>query len=147
MDQHKNQSLQCAERNKDEGQIRNEMQGEKQDLDPAIFPCFLLRKENSATDVQAIGFKKQEREEEEALIFDDKAWDAAFFESGFFTERYDRDVNIRVHILLVGMGVMLVVLVHPPAITHPDQQVGVQEAEKVILFRGVKSLSMAGIVG
>src|SRR4026208_1501893 len=137
MDQHENQSLPRAERNKDEGQIRNEMQGEKQDLDPAIFPCFLLSKENSATDVQAVGFKKQKWEEEETLILNNKAWDTAFFESGFFTERYDRDVNIRVHIFLVGMGMVPVVFIHPPAVTHSDQQVGMQKAEKVILLRGV----------
>ena len=76
--------------------------------------------------MQAVGFKEQEWEEEEALIFDNKARDAAFFKSGFFTERNDRGVNIRVHILLVGMRVVLVVFVHPPAVAHADQQVGMQ---------------------
>src|SRR5215207_9940029 len=103
------------------------MQSEEQDLDTAIFPGFLLSKKNSATNMKAVGLKKQEGKEEEALVFDDKARDAAFLERGLFTEGDDRDINIRVHILLVGMRVVLVVFIHPPAITHANQQVGVQE--------------------
>jgi len=123
------------------------MEGKQQNLDPEIFPGFLLSEEHDTADMQAVGFKKQEGDEKEFLVFDDKARNAAFFEGSFFAEGDDRDGNVRVHVFPVGVGVMLVVLIHPPAITHANQQVAVQKSKEVVLFCGMKSLAVAGIVG
>ncbi len=101
------------------------MEHEEQNLDPAAFPGGLLDEEDQTADVQAVGFEQQKGKEKEFLVFDDEARDAAFLEGGFFAEGDDRDGNIGIRVFAVGVGVMLVVLVHPPTIAHADQEVAV----------------------
>jgi hypothetical protein len=56
------------------------------------------------------------------------------------------DADVGVQVLVVGVAVMVVVLGDPPAEAHPDQQVGVDEADQVVGTPGTEDLAVAGVV-
>ncbi|GHO71077.1 hypothetical protein KSC_099690 [Ktedonobacter sp. SOSP1-52] len=43
-----------------------------------------------------------------------------------------RDFNIWIHIHLIGMAMVLIMLIKPPAITHADQEVSSHQAQKIM---------------
>ena len=59
-------------------------------------------------------------------------------------QRADRDVGVLV--LVVGVGVVTVVLVDPPAVAQPDGQVAVQQADHVVGPPGPEDLPVPGVV-
>jgi hypothetical protein len=54
--------------------------------------------------------------------------------------------DVRVTADVVGVGVVAVVFVDPPAVAQPDQQVRAQQAQQVVVAPGTEHLPMPGVV-
>src|SRR5215211_6257143 len=85
-----------------------------------------------AGQVQVGCFQQQQGEEQPALVAGDEA-DQPMLGAGLVGgEGQGGDADVGVQVLVVGVGVVGVVLVHPPVEAHPDQQVGVGQADQVV---------------
>lgn len=54
---------------------------------------------------------------------DDKPGETSLFGDIFSGEGKERNINIGIEVALIGMTVMFIVLVHPPAVAHADEQI------------------------
>jgi hypothetical protein len=83
-----------------------------------------------AVDLQRDAFQKGEREEEPGLVAGEPAPEAGTVHGLLAGE--DEDVGFDVGILVdvIGVGVVAVVLVVPPPVAHPEQQIAVDESDQ-----------------
>ena len=96
---------------------------------------------------RASAFEQQHREEQGGLVAGDPAPDAAAPGAGLRLGEHDATgIDVRVAVDVVGVGVVAVVLVDPPAVAQPDQQVRAQQAQQVVVAPGAEDLPMAGVV-
>ena len=96
--------------------------------------------------MQADRFAEQQREEQVRLVAERQPGHAPAGARlrGGEGQRTDGDVRIRA--FLVGVRVMAVVLVDPPAVAQPDAQVAEQDAEDVAGPPGAENLPVPGVV-
>src|SRR5215216_8023147 len=99
-----------------------------------------------AGQVQVGCFQQQQGEEQPALVAGNQP-DQPMLGAGLVGgEGQGGDADVGVQVLVVGVGVVGVVLVHPPVEAHPDQQVGVDQADQVVGPAGAEQLAVAGVV-
>ncbi len=103
------------------------MRGEQQDLRP-LHPS-LPRQPGDAVHVQAHGLQKQQRKEVPGLITHNRLAEAAPSGGRLHGEGQRPGAHIGVPVRVVRVGVVPVVLVHPPAVAQPDQGIGVYHAD------------------
>jgi hypothetical protein len=96
--------------------------------------------------VQVGRLQQQQREEQPGLMAGDQP-DQPVLGAGLVGgEGQGGDADVGVQVLVVGVAVVVIVLGHPPAEAHPNQQVGVEEADQVVGPPGPEELPVAGVV-
>src|SRR5512133_4389941 len=84
-----------------------------------------------AGQMQVGRLQQQQGEEQPGLMAGDQP-DQSLFGGGLVGGKgQGGDADVGVQVFVVGGGVVAVVLGHPPVETHPDQQVGVDQADPV----------------
>lgn len=77
---------------------------------------------------------------------DDEAGECSFFGDVFSCEGKQWNVYVGIEVVLIGMTVMFIVLVHPPAVAHADEQIACEKADEVVFPRFLENLAVAGLV-
>src|SRR5215218_3163567 len=91
-------------------------------------------------------FQQQKREEQVGLVFEHNPRKPPLAVGLFLRKGEDREVNVGVEFVVVGIGVMLVVLVDPPPTAKAKCEIADDEAKKSTLAGRVKNLSVAKVV-
>src|SRR5215472_15656477 len=99
-----------------------------------------------AGDALTITEQRQQRNGENSLVPGDEPEEAALLHRLLRCEGKQRDVNVRVHIKMVRMGVVRIVLAHPPVITPTGEQAAADNADKGILPAAGKPLPVTCIM-
>ena len=79
------------------------------------------------------------------MIFYDESWNAALGVGLLFAKREDRKVDVGIEVEVIGITVVSVVLIDPPAATHGKQQIE-PEAKEFVHFRSTEDLMVACVV-
>jgi hypothetical protein len=145
LDDEERQRLQRRQHPHQRGDIAGDVSHQQQPLD-GVGPARAPQDGLDAGQVQVGRFQQQQGEEQPGLVAGDEA-DQPVFGVGLVggeSERGDADVGVQVFV--VGVGVVAVVLGHPPVEAHPAEQVGVQQADPVVGPPGPEDLPVPGVV-
>jgi hypothetical protein len=96
--------------------------------------------------VQADRFAEQQREEQVRLVAERQPGRAAASARLRGGEGQRAGGDVRVRALGVGMGMVPVVLIDPPAVAQPDAQVTEHDAKDVVGPPGAEDLPVPGVV-
>jgi hypothetical protein len=99
-----------------------------------------------ALDLQGDAFEEGEGEEQPGLVAGEPAPEAGAFRGLFAGEDEDVGGDVGVLVDVVGVGVVAVVLVVPPGVAHPEQQVAVDESDEAAGRLVAGDLRVAGVV-
>src|SRR5216683_1680240 len=137
--------LDGREHQEDDGEVTGGMGGEEHRL-PGPVARGPAGQRADARDVDADRLTEQHREEQVRLVPVREPGHAPARArlGGGESQRADHDVGVRA--LLIGVRVMAVVLVHPPAVAQPYAEVAVQDAEHVVGPPRAEDLPVPGVV-
>ena len=134
-----------AEEEDQQAEVETCVQDQQRDLQPA--PARFRRGQvHAARDVHAQPEQEKHREEGEGLIGGQPAHRAAPLERLLAVVGDGQVVDVRVVVDMVRVRVVAVVLVHPPAVAHPKQQVAGQVADQVVERVALEHLLVPGVV-
>src|SRR5579884_3303813 len=121
VNQHKESGLPECEAAKHQGKVKPEMHNHQAPFDDLIFRSFAQQKFDAII-LEPEGYSHQRGQKDKRLMLDQKASELAdAFQILFPCKFQERNLNIGVHIHLIRMAMMSIMLLQPPAITHPNQ--------------------------
>lgn len=132
------------QRCQEESTIGEKMADEDDDIKPDVPEPILAKEGDVAVDEGKVG-ERLDGEKEPALMLHRPAFQSAPLARLLFGIRDKQDVDIGVHVLVVGVRMMPVVLVHPPLRTAPKEEAA-DVRNNVIERARLENLAVTGIV-
>ena len=145
MHQQKYHCLPDSQEKEQDAQVCPEVQHHEGHFNGVI--VLLLEDQEAKTgSLQAERNQRQHGKKEEGLMFDDQLLELSLLEEIFPVHREDRHREVRIEALLVGVAVVSIMLVHPPPIAHPNEQVARQKPNEIVFPGLAKDLPVSSIV-
>jgi hypothetical protein len=128
-------------------EIAGDVQPEQGEFDAPVPGGSALQQRPQAGDVQVNALQGEQREEQPRLLPGDQPPDRAPAGGNLGGgEREHTVADIRVICLLIGMRVMPAVLIHPPAVAEPDEQIAGEHPDRVVAAARTTHLLVAAVM-
>jgi len=108
-------------------------------------PRLFVEQKGDAVDTYGEALQQQHRDKQPGLVLHDDTAQALRGMALFISEGEEPELDIRIPFEMIGMAVMPIVLLGPPAITDRGQQ-GTQQAKHIGLPGGLKHLPVTGVM-
>lgn len=146
VDDHEQHRLPGVQLPEQQANVDDVVQGQEERLGEGML-CFLQPQEMDTQDQERHRSEHVDWELKIGLVFHQEPLHPLRLACLFFRENGEWSFNIRVAIELVGMAVMPIVLLDPPAPTPADQQIAHQQTADSVLPGCAKYLPVPNIVG
>lgn len=134
-----------AQKKTEQAEKPAEVQGEQPDLDDGV-RGLTAHEEPGAIHLQHERFEQRQRKETEMLVFDGKPRKAVLRGGLVFGKCEQRYFDVGIARNVVRRAVMGIMLVEPPAVAEPEEEIGMDEAKCLIAGRPSANFLMACVV-